>query len=80
MKRLHVSLNVSDLANSAQFYADLFGEQPTSQKYDYAKWMLDDPRVNFVREHSTQSTGLTHARIQTDSEDELKDVHTNEGR
>ena len=74
MKRLHVSINVSQLPESIQFYTDLFGEAPTVVKPDYAKWMLDDPRVNFVLEHSTESTGLTHAGIQTESEDELHEV------
>lgn len=74
MKRLHISLNASDLAESVQFYSDLFGEEPTLLKDDYAKWMLDDPRVNFVLERSATSTGLTHAGIQTESDDELQEV------
>jgi catechol 2,3-dioxygenase-like lactoylglutathione lyase family enzyme len=74
MKRLHVSINVSNLENSIRFYADLFGEQPTVTRPDYAKWMLDDPSVNFVLEHSSQSTGLTHAGIQTENEAELNEV------
>lgn len=74
MKRLHVSINVSDLENSIEFYSLLFGEQPSLVKDDYAKWMLDDPRVNFVIEHSMESTGMTHAGIQTENEDELEEV------
>ena len=74
MKRLHISLNVSDLPASIQFYSDLFGASPEVIHPDYAKWMLDDPRVNFVLEHSTESTGLTHAGIQTESEAELTEV------
>lgn len=74
MKRLHVSINVSDLDKSIEFYSLLFGDQPTVKKSDYAKWMLDDPRVNFVVEHSTQSTGMTHAGIQTENEEELQEV------
>jgi catechol 2,3-dioxygenase-like lactoylglutathione lyase family enzyme len=76
MKRLHVSINVSDLENSIQFYSNLFGQEPTVTKKDYAKWMLDDPRVNFVLEHSTESTGMTHAGIQTENEGELAEVIT----
>jgi len=74
MKRLHVSLNVSNLDQSVAFYTDLFGQQPTFLKSDYAKWMLDDPSVNFVLEHGAQSTGLTHAGIQAESDDELREV------
>ena len=74
MKRLHVSFNVSNLSNSIQFYSDLFGAKPSVVKDDYAKWMLDDPRVNFVLEHSTESTGLTHAGIQTETIEELDEV------
>jgi catechol 2,3-dioxygenase-like lactoylglutathione lyase family enzyme len=76
MKRLHVSINVSDLENSIQFYSSLFGQKPTVTKHDYAKWMLDDPRVNFVLEYSAESTGMTHAGIQTESEGELAEVFT----
>lgn len=74
MKRLHMSISVSNIEKSMQFYADLFGEQPTVIKEDYAKWMLEDPRVNFVLEHSSTSTGLTHAGIQTESAEELDEV------
>lgn len=74
MKRLHVSLNVSNLDQSIAFYTNLFGQQPTFVKSDYAKSMLDDPRVNFVLEHGAQCTGLTHAGIQAESDDELREV------
>ena len=74
MKRLHMSINVTDLEKSIAFYSHLFGEQPVFQKDDYAKWMLEDPRVNFVLEKSARTNGLTHAGIQTDSDEELKDV------
>lgn len=75
MKRLHISINVSNLTNSIQFYSDLFDAQPTVVKPDYAKWLLDDPRVNFVLEQANEtSTGLTHAGIQTESEAELNEV------
>ncbi len=74
MKRLHVSINVSNLESSIEFYSQLFGEPPTVTRDDYAKWLLDDPRVNFVLEHSTSSTGMTHAGIQTESEAELEEV------
>lgn len=74
MKRLHVSISVSDLEKSMQFYTDLFGSAPSVIHDDYAKWLLDDPRVNFVLEHSNVATGLTHAGIQTESEAELEQV------
>jgi catechol 2,3-dioxygenase-like lactoylglutathione lyase family enzyme len=74
MKRLHVSINVSNLDNSIQFYSDLFGAEPTVIKTDYAKWMLDDPRVNFVIERSDDTTGLTHAGIQVESDGELNEM------
>ena len=48
MKRFHVHVAVEDLANSARFYSALFGARPTVEKPDYAKWMLDDPRINFA--------------------------------
>ena len=48
MNRFHVHLNVADLPSSIRFYAELFGAQPTVVKGDYAKWMLEDPRVNFA--------------------------------
>ena len=55
MKRMHVNVSVDDLKTSVSFYAALFGAQPTVLKHDYAKWMLDDPRVNFALEtHGTE--------------------------
>ncbi len=48
MKRLHIHLSVDDLTQSIGFYTDLFGENPSKQKDDYAKWMLDNPRINFA--------------------------------
>ncbi|MGA1189096.1 MAG: VOC family protein, partial [Pseudomonadales bacterium] len=55
MKRLHLSLNVTDLSASVAFYSHLFGHEPTLQKADYAQWLLDDPCVNFVLEPSATS-------------------------
>lgn len=49
MKRFHVHVAVADLEQSVEFYSTLFGTSPSVQKDDYAKWMLDDPRVNFAR-------------------------------
>src|ERR1700730_6305506 len=80
MKRLHVHVSVDDLAQSTRFYSTLFAAEPTVLKDDYAKWMLDDPRVNFAI--STVSlnrpggfTGISHLRIQTEDEAELAEVY-----
>lgn len=70
MKRLHMSLNVTNLEASVQFYSTLFGSDPTTRRSDYAKWMLEDPRVNFVLEASG-TPGVTHAGIQVDAPEEL---------
>jgi catechol 2,3-dioxygenase-like lactoylglutathione lyase family enzyme len=71
MKRFHVHLGVADLAASIRFYTALFGVPPTVNKEDYAKWMLDDPRVNFAISTHSQTQGLDHLGIQVDSSDEL---------
>lgn len=74
MKRLHVSFNVADLEKSVAFYTTFFGEQPTLQRDDYAQWMLNDPRINFVLEASSDHAGFTHAGIQVDASDELEPI------
>ncbi len=74
MKRLHVSLSVTDLDRSIAFYSSLFNMQPTIEKDDYAKWMLDDPRVNFSISTRGDQGGVDHLGIQVDSEDELGEV------
>ena len=76
MKRLHVHVGVSDLESSVQFYATLFGAAPTVLKPDYAKWMLDDPRVNFaISSGCHASKGIEHLGIQVESTDELLEVY-----
>lgn len=75
MKRLHVSFNVADLDKSVAFYSKLFGAAPSVLRDDYAKWMLDDPRMNFVVEGGAhEKLGFTHAGIQVESEAELEAV------
>jgi catechol 2,3-dioxygenase-like lactoylglutathione lyase family enzyme len=74
MKRFHVHLGVPDLAASIRFYSDLFGFAPTVTKPDYAKWMLDDPRVNFAISQRGARVGLNHLGLQVDSADELADL------
>jgi catechol 2,3-dioxygenase-like lactoylglutathione lyase family enzyme len=73
MKRLHLHVSVPDLAQSIQFYETLFGAPATVVKDDYAKWMLDDPRVNFaISTH--RAPGLDHVGIQVDSGEELGEL------
>ncbi len=74
MKRLHIHLAVEDLEQNIEFYSTLFGCQPTVVHGDYAKWMLDDPRVNFAISNRSQHTGLDHLGIQTENEAELRDI------
>ena len=76
MKRLHVHAGVSDLDQSIRFYSTLFAAEPTLVKPDYAKWMLDDPRVNFaISSGRHEATGIEHLGIQADSTDELGEVY-----
>ncbi len=74
MKRLHLHVAVEDLDTSIGFYARLFGARPGVVKPDYAKWMLDDPRVNFAISTRAASAGLDHVGIQTDSRAELDEI------
>lgn len=77
MKRLHVHVGVNDLDRSIQFYSNLFAAEPTVTKSDYAKWMLEDPRVNFaISVRAADATGVRHLGIQVESQDELADVYT----
>src|SRR5215471_9714372 len=75
MKRLHVHVAVSDLSQSVGFYSTLFAAQPTVLKPDYAKWMLDDPRVNFAISTRGREPGLDHLGIQVESHEELYEVY-----
>lgn len=72
MKRFHVHVIVDDLGKSINFYSKLFGQTPTKEKSDYAKWMLEDPRVNFAISTRGQSTGVDHFGFQVDNSDELQ--------
>jgi predicted enzyme related to lactoylglutathione lyase len=76
MKRLHVHVHVSDLDSSVRFYSTMFAAEPTVRKGDYAKWMLEDPRVNFAISTGDGAPGLSHLGIQTDSDAELAEVAT----
>jgi predicted enzyme related to lactoylglutathione lyase len=75
MKRMHVHVAVDDLNRSIGFYSALFDSAPSIVKPDYAKWMLDDPRVNFAISTRGRETGLDHLGIQVESETELADVY-----
>jgi catechol 2,3-dioxygenase-like lactoylglutathione lyase family enzyme len=76
MKRLHVHVGVDDLANSIRFYSTLFGAEPTVVKDDYAKWMLEDPKVNFaISEGNHARKGIEHLGIQVESTEELSEVY-----
>ena len=72
MRRIHIGLNVKDLDASVRFYSDLFGAAPSVRKDDYAKWMLDDPRVNFAISSRGGKVGVNHLGLQTDSDAELE--------
>jgi catechol 2,3-dioxygenase-like lactoylglutathione lyase family enzyme len=75
MKRLHVHVAVADLEESIRFYSTLFGAQPSKLENDYAKWMLDDPRVNFaISTHTGGAAGLSHLGIQAEDQDELDEI------
>lgn len=76
MKRMHLHVAVTNLAQSIRFYSSLFGAQPTVEKADYAKWMLDDPRVNFAISARGQHAGLDHVGIQVDSAEELHEIQS----
>jgi catechol 2,3-dioxygenase-like lactoylglutathione lyase family enzyme len=76
MKRLHVHVSVDDLDRSISFYSTLFAGKPDVVKPDYAKWMLDDPRVNFaISARGRTHVGLDHLGIQVEDEMELAEVH-----
>ena len=74
MKRFHVHVAVADLDESIRFYSTLFGAEPTVRKDDYAKWMLDDPRVNFALSKTGSAAGLDHLGIQVESPDDLSAI------
>jgi catechol 2,3-dioxygenase-like lactoylglutathione lyase family enzyme len=76
MKRFHVHLGVEDLDRSIRFYSHLFGAEPAMRKDDYAKWMLDDPRVNFAISRRGSTIGVNHLGLQVESDAELAAVRT----
>jgi catechol 2,3-dioxygenase-like lactoylglutathione lyase family enzyme len=74
MKRLHVHIAVDDLEKSIGFYSTLFASEPSVRKGDYAKWMLDDPRVNLAISQRDRTSGIDHLGIQTDTDSELREL------
>ncbi len=80
MKRLHVHVSVEDLDASVRFYSQLFAAVPTVRKADYAKWMLEDPRVNFAISQRDGTPGVQHLGIQVEDREELAEVYERLGR
>ncbi|MBS1990086.1 MAG: glyoxalase/bleomycin resistance/dioxygenase family protein [Cyanobacteria bacterium SZAS LIN-3] len=74
MKRFHVHLAVADLQQSIEFYSTFFDTPPAVLKEDYAKWMLDDPRINFAISTRRKEPGLDHLGIQVESGEDLKEI------
>jgi catechol 2,3-dioxygenase-like lactoylglutathione lyase family enzyme len=74
MKRFHVHVAVPDLAQSIRFYSTLFGAEPSVVKDDYAKWMLEDPRVNFAISRRGSAAGINHLGFQVESDAELGEI------
>jgi lactoylglutathione lyase len=75
MKRFHVHVAVPDLKQSIRFYSTVFGSEPSVVKADYAKWMLEDPRVNFAISERGGAPGINHLGFQVDEPSELRELH-----
>ncbi|HKO69126.1 MAG TPA: ArsI/CadI family heavy metal resistance metalloenzyme [Burkholderiaceae bacterium] len=80
MKRFHVHVAVKDLASSIRFYSALFNAEPSVTKSDYAKWMVEDPRINFAISQRGGSAGVNHLGLQVDSDEELELLRANAER
>lgn len=74
MKRFHVHVHVDDLDQSIRFYSTLFGVEPAVTRRDYAKWMLDDPRLNFALSTGASTSGIGHVGLQVDGPEELAEI------
>ena len=74
MKRMHIHVGVKDIAEGVKFYSALFGSEPSKQMPDYAKWMLDDPRVNFAISTRSGKQGVDHLGFQVEDESELSEM------
>lgn len=76
MKRMHVHVSVENLEKAVKFYSALFGAEPIKQKTDYAKWMLEEPRLNFAISAQGRKLGVDHFGIQVEHESELQEVRS----
>lgn len=74
MKRFHIHVGVDNLQKSVDFYSTLFGQKPSKLKEDYAKWMLEDPRINFAISTRAAEKGVDHLGIQVDEDSELTEL------
>ena len=74
MKRLHIHVGVENIEEATRFYSALFGAQPVKTKADYAKWLLEDPRVNFAVSTRANKKGVDHLGIQVDDNSELDEL------
>jgi lactoylglutathione lyase len=74
MKRFHVHVHVDDLEKSIRFYSILFGAEPAVTKHDYAKWLLEDPRLNFAVSSGTSRSGIGHLGLQVERPEELVEI------
>lgn len=74
MKRMHINVGVENIDDSIKFYNALFGAEPVKTKTDYAKWMLDDPRINFAISSRTNKIGVDHLGIQVEKNEELNEL------
>ncbi len=74
MKRMHIHVFIDDLQKSINFYSNLFGSEPTKIKDDYAKWMLDDPMLNFAVSSRGSQPGIDHLGIQVEEAGELENM------
>src|SRR4029434_1523062 len=75
MKRFHVHVAVRDLEESTRFYSAMFGGSPTVVAHAYAKWMLEDPRLNFAISQRSQTPGVNHLGFQAETDEELEGIH-----
>jgi catechol 2,3-dioxygenase-like lactoylglutathione lyase family enzyme len=76
MRRFHVHVSVDELEANIRFYSSVFGQEPTVRKDDYAKWMVDDPRINFAVSKRGHQAGVNHLGIQVDSDEELAELRS----
>ena len=72
--RMHISVAVEDVAKAIEFYSTLFNQQPTIVREDYAKWMVEDPKINFAIDKNCGSPGVAHLGLQAENEDELNTI------